>query len=90
MTDIKEVEDVEFVEQQEYNVLQLNDYADCLVGITHEARPRAIYSLDKLLKQIMKKKKCKRDSAFKHFELEIRMPLFEQRNAPVYLNDIEV
>tara|TARA_R100000908_G_C3736056_1_gene133921 strand:+ start:108 stop:371 length:264 start_codon:yes stop_codon:yes gene_type:complete len=87
---MSEIKDVEFVEQQEYNVLQLNDYADCLVGITHEARPRAIYSLSKILNKIRKTKNCGRDSAFKEFELEIRMPLFEQRNAPVYLNDIEV
>ena len=87
---MSEIKDVEFVEQQQYNVLQLNDYADCLVGITHEARPRAIYSLSKILNKIRKTKNCGRDSAFKEFELEIRMPLFEQRNAPVYLNDIEV
>ena len=87
---MSEIKDVEFVEQQEYNVLQLNDYADCLVGITHESRPRAIYSLSKILDKIKKSKKCERDAAFKEFELEIRMPLFEQRNAPVYLNDIEV
>tara|TARA_R100000353_G_C6498126_1_gene193508 strand:+ start:739 stop:1002 length:264 start_codon:yes stop_codon:yes gene_type:complete len=85
---MSEIKEVEFVEQKEYNVLQLNDFGDCLIGITHEARPRAIHSLDKILKQIMKQKKCKRDTAFKHFELEMRMPLFEQRNAPVYLNDI--
>ena len=87
---MSEIKDVEFVEQQEFNVLQLNDYADCLVGITHEARPRAVYSLSKILDKIKKTKNCGRDSAFKEFELEIRMPLFEQRNAPVYLNDIEV
>ena len=87
---MSEIKDVEFVEQKEYNVLQLNDYGDCLIGITHEARPRAIYSLSKILDKIKKTKNCGRDSAFKEFELEIRMPLFEQRNAPVYLNDIEV
>lgn len=85
-----EIKDVEFVEQKEYNVLQLNDYSDCLIGITHEARPRAIYSLSKILDKIKESKNCERDSAFKEFELEIRMPLFEQNNAPIYLNDIKV
>ena len=76
---MSEIKDVDFVEQQEYNVLQLNDYADCLVGITHEARPRAIYSLSKILEKSKKTKNCGRDSAFKEFEFAKLLSLVELR-----------
>ena len=85
---MNKIEDVEFVEQKDFNVLQLTGYENALVGITHEAKPRAIYSLSKVIDLIKTRKKIDRNGAFKEFELEVRMPLFEQSNAPIYLNDL--
>jgi len=82
------IEEVEFTEQKDFNVLQLKGYENALVGITHEANPKAIYSLSKIIDLIKTRKKTDRNGAFKEFELEVRMPLFEQSNAPIYLNDL--
>ena len=85
---MSDIQDVEFVEEKSYNVLQLNGYEEALIGITHESKPRAIYSLSKIIDKIMLKKTMYREQAFKEFELEIRLPLLSSDNAPIYLNDI--
>jgi len=82
------IEEVEFTEQKEYNVLQLTGLKDALLGISHEAKPRAIYSLSKIIAQIMEENDIDRKEAFKTFELEVRLPLLETENSPIYLNDI--
>ena len=87
---MSDIQDVEFVEEKSYNVLQLNGYEEALIGITHESKPRAIYSLSKIIDKIMLKKKMYREQAFKEFELEIRLPLLSSDNAPIYLNDIKL
>jgi hypothetical protein len=82
------IEEVEFTEQKEYNVLQLTGFLDSILGVSHEAKPRAIYSLSKIIDKIMKDKDVDRNEAFKTFELEVRLPLLETENSPIYLNDI--
>tara|TARA_R110000772_G_scaffold10500_1_gene33437 strand:+ start:385 stop:642 length:258 start_codon:yes stop_codon:yes gene_type:complete len=82
------IEEVEFTEQKEYNVLQLTGFLDSILGVSHEAKPRAIYSLSKIIDKIMKDKDVDRNGAFKTFELEVRLPLLETENSPIYLNDI--
>lgn len=82
------IEEVEFTEQKEYNVLQLTGFADTILGVSHESKPRAIYSLSKIIVKIMKDKDVDRNEAFKTFELEVRLPLLETENSPIYFNDI--
>ncbi len=82
------IEEVEFTEQKEYNVLQLTGLKDALLGISHEATPRAIYSMTKVIAQIMEENDIDRNEAFKTFELEVRLPLLETENSPIYLNDL--
>ena len=82
------IDDVDFTEQKEYNVLQLTGFSDSILGVSHEAKPRAIYSLSKIIDKIMKDKDVGRNGAFKAFELEVRLPLLETENSPIYLNDV--
>ena len=82
------IEEVEFTEQKEYNVLQLTEFSDSILGVSHEATPRAIYSLSKIIDKIMKDKDVDRNVAFKTFELEVWRPLLETENSPIYLNDV--
>ena len=82
------IEEVDFTEQKEYNVLQLTGFSDSILGVSHEAKPRAIYSLSKIIDKIMKDKDVGRNGAFKAFELEVRLPLLETENSPIYLNDV--
>ena len=82
------IDDVEFTEQKDFKVIQLTGFKDAILGISHEATPRAIYSLTKVIAQIMKDNDVDRNGAFKAFELEVRLPLLETANAPIYFNDI--
>lgn len=82
------IDEVEFTEQKDFKVIQLTGFKDAILGISHEATPRAIYSLTKVIAQIMKDNDVDRNGAFKAFELEVRLPLLETANAPIYFNDI--